>query len=170
MPGIAIKPMVATEIQRQLNHELGAAQGYLAMALWCDHEHYSGFAAFFHKQVEEERAHAAKFMAHLLDRGVRPEIRVLAAPKSEYATLFDVVKQAQAMERVNTEGVNATYEAALASKDYPAQVLLQWFIQEQVEEEAWADELLDRVQSATCAGSMMDLDRHLDKILGADKK
>ena len=56
----------------------------------------------------------------------------------------------------------------MADKDYPAQVLMHWFIKEQVEEEAWAAELVDRVQAATCAGSLLDLDRHVEKLLGAD--
>jgi ferritin len=170
MPGITMKPAVVAEIQRQLNHELGAAQGYLAMALWCDLQNFSGFAAFFYKQVEEEREHAEKLMEHLLDRGELPEVQALAAPKAKFASLIEVVQQAQSMEQKNTQGVNAAFEAALKAKDYPAQIMLQWFIKEQVEEEAWTDELVDRVQRATCAGSLVDLDRHLDKILGSDKQ
>ena len=74
------------------------------------------------------------------------------------------------MEQANTRGINAVYEASVAAKDYPAQVLMHWFIKEQVEEEAWAAELVDRVQAATCAGSLLDLDRHVEKLLGADKE
>ena len=72
------------------------------------------------------------------------------------------------MERANTRGINAVFEAALAAKDYPLQVLMHWFIKEQVEEEAWAAELVDRVKSATCAGSLVDLDRHVEKLLADD--
>ena len=53
----------------------------------------------------------------------------------------------------------------LVAKDYPAQVLMHWFINEQVEEEAWAGEMVDRIQSATCAGSLSDLDRHIERLL-----
>lgn len=170
MPGIAIKPKVVAEIQRQLNYELGAAQNYLAMALWCDSQALKGFAKFFYKQAEEEREHAQKFMDHLLDRGVLPELTALPAPKAGYRTLLEVAQQAQKMERANTEGIHQVYEAALAAKDYPAQVCLHWFINEQVEEEAWTDEMVDRVQKATCAGSCQDLDRHIERYLADEKK
>ena len=69
----------------------------------------------------------------------------------------------------STGGINAVYEAAVAAKDYPAQVLMHWFINEQVEEEAWAAELVDRVRVATCAGSLLDLDRHVEKLLADEK-
>jgi ferritin len=169
MPGIAIKKTVLAEIQRQLNHELGASQGYLAMALWCDLQNYKGFARFFFKQVDEERAHARKFMSHLLDRGALPEIGEVAAPKGRFDSMLDLVEQAQQMERKNTEGIHKAFEAAVAAKDYPAQVLLQWFINEQVEEEAWADELVDRVTRATCPGGLAELDRHVESYLEGSK-
>jgi ferritin len=60
------------------------------------------------------------------------------------------------------------YTEALAANDFPAQVLMHWFINEQVEEEAWAAELVDRVKGATCAGGLLDLDRHIEKLLAAD--
>ena len=59
----------------------------------------------------------------------------------------------------------AVYEAALADKDYAAQVFMQWFINEQVEEEAWSLEMVERVQAATCAGGFSDLDRHIERYL-----
>lgn len=165
-----IPSKVLTELNRQLNHELIAARAYLAMSVWCDNQNLKGFAGFFAKQSGEEREHAEKMMKHVVDRGIAPELGALAAPKQDFKSLLQVVEQAQAMEQANTKGINAVYEAATAAKDYPAQVLMHWFINEQVEEEAWAAELVDRVQSATCAGSLMDLDRHIEKILGADKE
>jgi len=73
------------------------------------------------------------------------------------------------MEHSNTQGINALYEAALAAKDYPAQVLMHWFINEQVEEEAWSLEMVERVQAANCAGGFSDLDRHIERYLEKPK-
>lgn len=165
MPGIAIKPTVQTELQRQLNQELFASQSYLALAAWCDINNYKGFAAYFSKQATEERAHSQKIIEHLSARGVQPEFAAMPAAKGEFKSLQDVANKAQSMERSNTDGINKVFEAALKEKDYPAQVLMHWFINEQVEEEDWADELVDRVQHATCAGGIMYLDRHLEKYL-----
>ena len=109
-------------------------------------------------------------MKHVHDRGVAPELVAIAAPKQNFKSLLEVVEQSQAMEQANTRGINAVYEAAVAARDYPAQVLMHWFIKEQVEEEAWAAELVDRVKAAACAGSLLDLDRHVEKLLGADQE
>ena len=166
MPQSIISAPVLAELTRQLNHELSAAHAYQAMSLWCAAQNLKGFAAFFEKQTGEEREHAEKIVEHVLDRGVQPELAAVPAPKQDYASLLEVAKQAEAMEQANTRGINAVYEAAFAAKDYPAQVLMHWFINEQVEEEAWCAELIGRVEAATCAGSLTDLDRHIVKILG----
>ena len=154
---------VLTELNRQLNHELTAAHAYQALALWCGARNLRGFGGFFAKQAGEEREHAEKIVQHLLDRGAEPELAAVAKPRQDFGSLLEVAGQAQKMELANTQGIHAAYEAALAAKDYPAQVLLHWFISEQVEEEAWAAQMVDRVQSATCAGSLASLDRHIEK-------
>jgi len=158
------------ELNRQINYELTAAHAYLAMSVWCASRSLKGFAGFFAKQSGEEREHAEKLMNHVQDRGVAPELAAIAAPKQSFKSLLEVVEQAQAMEQSNTGGINAVYEAAVTVRDYPAQVLMHWFIKEQVEEEAWAAELVDRVRAATCAGSLSDLDRHVEKLLTDDKE
>ena len=167
MPTTKIPSKVLTELNRQFNHELSAAHAYLAMSGWCVTRNLKGLAGFLSKQSGEERGHAEKIMKHVLDRGESAELAAIAAPKQDFKSLLEVVERAQAMEQANTRGINAVYEAALAAKDYPAQILMHWFINEQVEEEAWAAELVDRVRSASCAGSLQDLDRHVEKILGS---
>ena len=161
----SIPPKVLSELRRQLNQELYAAHSYLAMSNWCAVQTLKGFARFFAQQADEERKHAGKIIDHLVNRGVPAELGALPAPKQVFPALLDLVLQAQAMEQANTLGIDAVYAAALADNDYPAQVLMHWFINEQVEEEAWAAELVDRVKGATCAGSLSDLDRHVEKLL-----
>jgi ferritin len=160
-----IFPKVIEELNRQFNQELAAAHSYLALSVWCDVRNLKGFGKYFVKQVGEERGHAERILKHLTDRGVTAEVMALPAPKQEFKTLLEVAHQVQAQEQANTQGVNAVYEAALAAKDYPAQVLMQWFINEQVEEEGWATEMVERIQTATCAGSLSDLDRHIERYL-----
>jgi ferritin len=153
------------ELNRQFNQELSAAHNYGALALWCDDQNLKGFASYFSKQAHEELVHAGKLSKHIIDRGVLPETAAIPAPKNEFKSLLDAAQHAQAMEAGNTQGINAVYEAALADKDYPAQVLMQWFINEQIEEEAWALEMVERVQAASCAGGLSDLDRHIERYL-----
>jgi len=164
-----IPAKVLSELNRQLNHELSAAHAYRALSLWCADRNLTGFAAYFAKQAQEEQEHAERIMNHLIERGVQPQLAALPEPKQEFKALLDVAKHAQSMERANTEGIHAAYEAALAARDYPAQVLLHWFINEQVEEEAWCQEMVERVEAATCAGGLLDLDRHIERYLEGDK-
>jgi ferritin len=89
----------------------------------------------------------------------------IAAPKGKFKSLMEIAKHALGMEQANTAGIHAAYEAAVAAKDYPSMVLLQWFISEQVEEEDWANEMVDRVEQAGCAGALSDLDRHIERYL-----
>ena len=168
MPKSLLPPKVLSELKRQLNHELSAAQGYLAMSVWCAAQNQKGFARFFAKQAGEEREHAGKMISHLVDRGVAAKLEAQPIPRQDFASLLEVALHAQAMEQANTQGINAVFEAALEAKDYPAQVLMHWFINEQVEEEAWAAELVDRVKGASCAGSVSDLDRHVEELLADD--
>ena len=165
MPGIPIKPAVLNELQRQLNHELGVAHAYTALAVWCVDLNLKGFARFFYKQASEEREHAQKLIDHLLDRNELPELSALPAPKTKFKSIMDVARQAQSMEQANTTGINKCYEVAMKDHDYPAQVLLHWFIAEQKEEEDWCEELVERIEAANCAGGMSDLDRHIERYL-----
>jgi ferritin len=158
-------PKVAEELNRQFNQELTAAHSYLALSVWCDVRNLKGFGKYFVKQAGEERAHAERLLKHLTDRSVTAEVTALPAPKQEFKNLLEVALQAQAQEHANTLGINAVYEAAVAAKDYPAQVLMHWFINEQVEEEDWSTEMVERVQTASCAGSVSDLDRHIERYL-----
>ena len=156
---------VVKELNRQFNQELAAAHAYLALSVWCDFRNLKGFGKCFGKQAGEERAHADRIIKHLTDRGLPALVAAVPAPRQELRTLLEVAEQVQRMENANTQGVNAVYEAAVTAKDYPAQVLMHWFIKEQVEEEDWSREMVERVEAATCAGSLSDLDRHIERYL-----
>lgn len=162
-----IPAKVLTELNRQFNQELGAAHSYRALALWCEHENLKGFGRYFAKQAAEELGHAERITRHLMDRGVLPQSAAIAEPKGHFKSLLEVAHHAQAMERDNTKGIHEVYETALGAKDYPAQILMHWFINEQVEEEAWCLEVVERVQAANCAGGLSDLDRHIERYLEA---
>ena len=160
-----ISTAVQTELNRQFNQELSSAHAYRALAFWCDEQNFKGFAAYFDQQADEEQDHAKKLAGHLIDRRASPQTAAIPAPKTTFKSLLEAAQQAQSMEQANTQGIHAVYEAALAAKDYAAQVLMHWFISEQVEEERWSTEMVERVQAATCAGSLSDLDRHIERLL-----
>lgn len=159
---------VVEELNRQLNQELAAAHSYLALSVWCDIRNFKGFGQFFVKQAREERGHAERILKHLTDRGETAKVAALPAPKQDFQTLLEVAQHAQSQEHANTLGVNAVYEAALEAKDYPAQVLMQWFISEQVEEEDWSTEMVERTEHATRTNSLSYLDRHIERYLAQE--
>jgi ferritin len=165
MPGTAIPTAVVTELQRQMNHEYGAAHAYTALAMWCAGRNLKGFARFFHKQSGEEREHAQRLADHLLDRGVGPELAALPAPALAFESLLAVAKHARKMEQANTRGIHKAYQAAVKAGDVAAQVTLQWFVGEQVEEEAWCEEMVARVEASGSPGGLMVLDRHIERFL-----
>jgi len=157
---------ITSALQKQAEHERFASASYLALSFWCENENYSGFAKFFKKQATEETEHAEKIHDHLLDRGVMPVFSEMPAPKQDFTDLIDCAAHAVELEQENTRGIHACYEASIEMKDHPSTVLLHWFINEQVEEEAWTDKMLTLTRRATCAGALLNLDRHIIKELG----
>lgn len=153
-------------LEKQATHELTAGIAYLAMANWCASEDYPGFSEFFRKQMEEEFEHSTKFQKHLLDRGELPLLGTIPAPKCKYESLEEVAKMALTLEIENSKGIIEAYELSKKVNDYPSQIMLQWFIDEQVEEEAWANSMVTQTERLTCAGAVLDLDRHINKLLG----
>jgi len=160
-----MSPTITSALEKQANHEFFAANCYLAMANWCESENYSGFAKFFLIQYGEELAHAKKFIDYMLDRDALPAIGAIAAPPVTFDNLVAVAQKAYDLERANTAGIHACYKAALDESDYATQAILQYFISEQVEEEAWSSKLLGKTKQATCSGSISYLDHHVVKEL-----
>jgi len=160
-----MNPTLKSALNDQANHELFAAHSYLAMSLWCAANDYAGFAEFFEKQAEEEREHADTFLAHMLDRGVAPTLTGMDTPKAEFQSLVEIAEYAETLERRNSENINQCYDIALSIKDFACQPMLLKFIDEQVEEEAWAAKMITLTKRAECPGAAYGLDRHIIKEL-----
>ncbi|HNX05455.1 MAG TPA: ferritin [Opitutales bacterium] len=156
-----MKQEVITAFQKQIEKERDASIVYEAISYWCAAREYTGFADFFKKQSKEEYEHVEKLAEHLLIRGVQPVLGVLNAPPSHFENLAQVAETALAHEQANTRGVLETLEVAKASNDYAALNLLNWFVNEQVEEEAWAGRLVTLMSRITSEGGIYNLDRHI---------
>lgn len=151
-------------INEQINKELFSSYLYLSMAAYFEEKNLNGFAKWLHMQSEEEREHAMKFYEHLGDRGGRILLKAIAAPQTEWADNLAAFKEVQAHEAKVTKSIHDLYELALAEKDYPAQVLLHWFINEQVEEEKNAAEIVAQLELIEARGTAVyALDHHLGK-------
>lgn len=162
-----IHPELASALSGQANYERLASASYEAIAYWCESEDYSGFAQFFFKQAAEERLHAEKIFRHLLDRGSVPELTALEAARSGFGSLHEAAQFAQKLEKDNTASITRCLESAIEARDFPAQAMLNWFISEQVEEEAWAARMTTLTGRASTDADLMNLDRHIMVQLGA---
>jgi len=148
-----------TVLNDQIKYELDSAYVYLSMAADCEAKNLNGFANWFKHQSQEEVQHAMKIYQFLLDRGESVELQAIEKPPSSFKSPTAIFEQALKHEQKVTSLINTCYETALAEKDYPTQVMLQWFIEEQVEEEQQADEILNQLRMAGESGAaliMMD--------------
>lgn len=149
-------------INSQINEELYSSYLYLAMAAHFDSENLSGFAHWMKVQAEEERAHAMKFYGYLYDRGGSVTFKAIAQPPAKFKSPIDVFKQVLDHELKITKSITKLYELAVKEKDYPSQILLQWFISEQVEEEKNDSEIINQLSMlGESPVSLMMMDRRL---------
>jgi ferritin len=160
--------MISEKIQKGINDQIKAEFDsfyiYLAMAAYCEALNFKGFASWFRKQAEEEKGHAFRLYDYLVDRGGRVMLRGLDTPQAEFQSMQDCFQQTLDHERYVTNRINQIYEMAVDEKDFATQEMLNWFVKEQVEEEAAATEILERIKMVEGrAGSLIYLDRHAGK-------
>jgi ferritin len=148
----------------QINKELFSSYLYLSMAAYFEDRNLSGFAHWMRVQEAEEREHAMKFYDFILERGGRVMLKAIDAPKAEWKSTLEVAEEVAAHEAKVTASIYALYETALKENDYPAQVMLQWFISEQVEEEKNAAEIVANLKLIEKGGTaVFVLDHQLGK-------
>jgi ferritin len=130
-----LDPSIEKALNQQINNELKAWYTYLAMSAYFDGLHLGGFAGFMENQAREEQAHAHRLFRYVLDRGARVELQTIAPPRDDYNSVLGVFDKAVESERHNTEAIHELYELARGKNDYATIAALQWFLDEQVEEE-----------------------------------
>jgi ferritin len=151
-------------ISEQINKELYSSYLYLSMSAFFANKNLPGFALWLRVQEGEERGHAMKFYNFLLERGGQVVLKEIAKPAGTWNSTFEAFKEVQAHEAMITASINALYELAGKERDYPAQVLLQWYINEQVEEEKNAAEIVAQLELINAKDTaVLMLDHRLGK-------
>lgn len=158
--------MFSQELQdamnNQINKELYSGYIYLSMAAYFDAINLPGFAHWMRLQALEEQEHALKFYTFMNDRGGRVVLEAIEQPPVEFESAVDVFERTLEHERKVTAMINDLYDLALQEDDYASQVFLQWFITEQVEEEASAAEILETLHMIGDRGhALVMMDRQL---------
>ncbi|MGW8265191.1 MAG: ferritin [Longimicrobiales bacterium] len=148
----------------QINEELYSSYVYLAMAAHFEAGSWEGFASWMKHQAQEEVEHAMRLFNHLTRRGGRVALKGIGEPPLEFGTPLEAFEKALAHEQHITATITALYELAVEEKDYPAQLELQWFIDEQVEEEENTGRAVDLLKMAgDNKGALLMLDREMAK-------
>ena len=151
-------------INEQINSEFYAAHLYLSMAAFCDTRSLGGFAHWLKLQYNEELSHAMKLFDFITDRGGRVMLQSIEQPPVEFESIGAIMRLALEHEQMVTAKIDTLYELALDERDYSAHVLLEWFVDEQVEEEKSLTEIIDHLEMVGNDGTGLLL---LDARLGA---
>ena len=149
-------------INKQINKELYSEYLYLSMAAYLESIGLEGFANFFKVQVQEERFHTMKFFDYVNERGGRVILEAIDRPQIEFKSPVEIFEIAYKHEQYVTKLINELMEVAIKENDHAAKSFLNWYIDEQVEEEASMDKILNQLKMIGGKGQgMLMLDKEL---------
>jgi ferritin len=134
-------------LNAQINLEQYSAQLYLAMGANCELRSFRGFGNWLRFQAGEETVHSLKLIDFLLDRSGKPVLLPVAAPPQEFGGVIQVFEQAYKHEQGNTARINALFQQAREERDHASEIALQWYVTEQVEEEATFNQLVEHLHA-----------------------
>jgi len=164
------KKMV-TLLNKQIETEANASHVYLAMASWVEVTGYEGAAAFLYSHSDEERVHMLKLLRFVNERGGHGVVPQVKSPPQKYKALGDIFEDLLAHEIKVSAEINKIVDAALAEKDYATYNFLQWYVQEQMEEEHLARAVLDKFKLISGdRGGLYMFDRELSELSKAEEK
>ena len=145
----------------QIQKEFYSSYLYLAMAAHFEAENLPGFASWMKKQSDEERGHGMKLWDYVYDRGGKVELAAIEQPPVAFGKPLEVFELVLAHEQKVTQSINALYALAAKDADVAAEIFLQWFVTEQVEEEDGVNDLLNKLRLINGEGQgvlMLDKD------------
>ena len=160
-----ISPKMKKALNDQVALEAAASNGYLAMASWCEVTGYQGSADYFYAQSDEERTHMLKVVHYLNDMGAIATIPAIKAPSGSFKSLEGILKTALKNEQTVTAAIHKMVEITQKEKDHSTYAFLEWFVNEQVQEETKFETLL---QKFDLIGRDKLAINEIDKILAAE--
>jgi len=153
---------IETALNEQIKHEMYSSYLYLSMSAYCEAANLAGSAHWLRAQTREEYGHAMKFYGYIHDQGGRVVIQALAQPPAEWTSMADLFQQVLEHERKVTSLINNLQTLAVKEGDYATQNFLAWFINEQVEEEKHATQIVEQLKMIGNSGqALFMMDRQL---------
>lgn len=160
-----LKPKIEEALNNQIKVEAESSQFYLAMASWAETQGLNGTARFLYEHADEERMHMLKLVKFVNERGGKSVIPALAAPPKDYESINKVFEHLLEHETKVTEEINGVVDICLSEKDYTTHNFMQWYVSEQIEEEALARTILDKLSMiGQDKGGLYLFDRDLENM------
>ncbi len=157
-----IKEKMLNALNEQINAEQYSSLLYLSMSAYFSNMGLPGFANWMYIQFQEEMTHANKFFKYVIERGGKVELKSIAQMPVEFNGVIDVFEKTQAHEQHVTALINNLVDIAIEERDHACQSFLKWFVDEQVEEEANVQEILDTLKLINGQGNgIFMLDREM---------
>jgi len=149
-------------INEQINRELFSEYLYISMQAWFADQNLDGMASWMDAQGKEERFHAMKFFNYLIERGAKVKLKALDAPTVEFDNPLKAFKMALDHEKFITKSIDELMDLAIKEKDHATKSFLQWYVDEQVEEESSVDRIVNMLKMVGENGhGIMMIDREL---------
>lgn len=159
---MALTPELESAFNDQVTLELESAHQYLALSAWLEGEGLPGMAQWMRLQSREENEHAMRFYQFLVDRGASVVLGPLPKPQSIFDSVVDVFRASLAAEHRVTAAIHNIYSMATDARDFASYPLLDWFVDEQVEEESTVQQIIDDLERTEGNGhALLMLDREL---------
>ena len=136
---------IETVLNKQIRIEAESSQVYLSMACWAEVKGLEGVAQFMYKQSDEERMHMLKLVKYINERGGHAIVSDLKAPKTAFGTMREMFEELYKHELFVSNSINELVHVTFEEKDYATNNFLQWYVAEQIEEEAQAKTILDKI-------------------------
>ena len=141
-----LKEEIQKAINDQINAEIYSSYLYLSMKSYFQSISLGGFATWMHSQIQEELMHSMKFYDFVAERGARVVLNTIEKPESEWESPLAAFEHILKHEQLVSSLINDLMELAIKEKDHATQIFLQWFVSEQVEEEASVGEVVDKLK------------------------
>ena len=157
-----INEKVQESINDQINAEMYSAYLYLAMEAFFQSKNLDGFANWMRIQAKEEMTHAMKFYDYLIERGGTVTLEAINKPDAKWNSPLDAFEAAYKHEQYVTSRINDMVDLAITENDHATRNMLQWYVDEQVEEEASAESIVEKLKMVKDApGGMYMIDKEL---------
>ncbi|HNT81033.1 MAG TPA: ferritin [Bacteroidia bacterium] len=161
-----VSKKVESALNKQIEFEAASSQYYLAMASWAETEGLGGIAEFLYAQSDEERMHMLKLVKYINERGGKALVPALKQQPQTFKSIQFVFEEVLSHEVFVSQEINGLVEICLKEKDYTTHNFLQWYVAEQIEEEALARKILDKLRLiGNDKGGMYLFDRDMPSMI-----